>query len=143
MSAVMLARDDRARGSATIWVLALASLIWFLGIAGTLGASVRATRHQAAAAADMAALAAADQAARGPAFACRRARQVAQESGGRVGSCVIEGATADVTVAVPLPSLLGSLVETKTVMMRARAGPVLPGPAHIAADDATPAGASR
>lgn len=112
------------RGSATLWVLALASVIWFVGVAGVLAANVRAVRHQAGVAADLAALAAAGRAAQGQEVACSVARGIARANGGRLRACVVSGAVADVTVEVPLPSLFASLVDADGVMMRARAGPV-------------------
>ncbi|WP_435860316.1 Rv3654c family TadE-like protein [Streptomyces scabiei] len=77
-------------------------------------------RHQAAAAADLAALAAADHWMKGSAGACATARRVARAQGGGLVRCEVEGEISDVTAV----SDLGPL----TAEARARAGPpVAPG----------------
>lgn len=75
-------------------------------------------RHQAAAAADLAALAAADHWTKGSEGACAAAERVARAQGGRVVRCAVEGEISDLTAA----SGAGPL----TAEVRARAGP--PGP---------------
>lgn len=119
--------DASERGSATLWVLALASVVWFAAVAGALAANVRAVRHQAGVAADLAALAAAGRVAQGQDVACRAAGEIARANGGLLRKCAVSGAVADVAVEVPLPSPFASLVDADGVMMRARAGPVSPG----------------
>ena len=87
---------------------------------------VRAARHRALAAADLAALAAAARAAAGSGPACRAAEEVAAGSGGRLSGCVLRGGIADVTVVVTVraPEPLGVL----RLRARARAGPADPVP---------------
>ncbi|MDT0568907.1 flp pilus-assembly TadE/G-like family protein [Streptomyces sp. DSM 3412] len=75
-------------------------------------------RHEAQAAADLAALAAADHWMRGAEGACATAERVAKAQGSRLVRCEVEGEISDVTAA----SGTGPL----TAESRARAGP--PGP---------------
>lgn len=119
----------RERGSATLWVLALASVVWFSALAVVLVAGARAGRHRAGAAADLAALAAADRAIEGKGVACRAAAQVARASGARVVACAVHGGIADVTAETRLSPTLEALTGEVGVRMRARAGPSR-GPAH-------------
>ncbi|MCX4818328.1 flp pilus-assembly TadE/G-like family protein [Streptomyces sp. NBC_01142] len=77
-------------------------------------------RHRAGAAADLAALAAADHALRGTAAACAKAADVARAQGAAVVRCAVRGEIADVTAEASL----GPYAPT----VRARAGPPeLPG----------------
>jgi secretion/DNA translocation related TadE-like protein len=96
-----------------------------------VGAAV-AARHRVEAAADLAALAAAALAVRGPETACTRAAGVAAGSGGRLVRCRLQGweAYVEVEAGVGL-SGLGDV----TVRGRARAGPAaadppIPSPSH-------------
>src|SRR4051794_35931994 len=57
-------RRSEERGSATVWVLAFSTVLALAGAAGVLVGSAVVTRHRAAAAADLAALAAAGRAVR-------------------------------------------------------------------------------
>lgn len=114
---------DARRGAATVWVLALASVVWFTALAGLLVADARALRHQAGAAADLAALAAAGSAWRGPERACELARRTASANGGRLQTCALRSGVADVTVEIPLPARFSPFSAAEGVMMRARAGP--------------------
>ncbi|MFJ8198789.1 Rv3654c family TadE-like protein [Streptomyces sp. NPDC096152] len=108
------------RGSATVWsVGAIAVLCAVFGVALALGQAV-VTRHRAAGAADLAALAAADHWAEGTAAACARAERVAGAQGTRLVRCAIVGDTSDVTAA----SERGPF----TAEVRARAGPAGPVP---------------
>ncbi|MFF5358458.1 Rv3654c family TadE-like protein [Streptomyces scabiei] len=111
-------RSDR--GSATVWAVgAIAALCAVFGAVLMLGQAV-VIRHQAAAAADLAALAAADHWMKGSAAACATARRVARAQGGGLVRCEVEGEISDVTAV----SDLGPL----TAPARARAGPpVAPG----------------
>lgn len=113
---------DREGGAATVWVLALASVIWFTAFAGLLVADVQALRHQAGAAADLAALAGARNAWHGAERACDAAGRVARANGGRLQACAVRAGVADVTVEVPLPARFGLLTAVDGVIMRARAG---------------------
>lgn len=120
-------------GSATIWVVALASILWCTAAVAVVVADVRATHHEARAAADMAALAAAGRARGGEAMACRAADSVARANGSRLVTCVVRGGIADVTVEVPLSLPFGLRTGVDGVIMRARAGPSQPGAEQITA----------
>ncbi|UUU37050.1 flp pilus-assembly TadE/G-like family protein [Streptomyces sp. CA-210063] len=110
-------RSDR--GSATVWAVgAIAVLCAVFGAVLTLGQAV-VVGHQAAAAADLAALAAADHWMKGGEGACATAERVARAQRSRLVHCEVEGEISDVTAA----SGIGPL----TAEARARAGP--PGPA--------------
>ncbi|MDG9702751.1 Rv3654c family TadE-like protein [Streptomyces sp. DH37] len=103
------------RGSATVWA-ALCGLVLCAVAVGALalGQAV-VTRHRAGAAADAAALAAADHALRGAGEACAAARRVAAAQRARVVRCQVLGEVADLTVRVRAgPYSAG---------VRARAGP--------------------
>ncbi|WNM36384.1 flp pilus-assembly TadE/G-like family protein [Streptomyces sp. Li-HN-5-11] len=119
----MKGRRFSDRGSATVWsVGAIAVLCVVFGIGLGLGQAV-VTRHRAAAAADLAALAAADHWAEGGAAACARADRVARAQRTRLVRCAVVGDTSDVTAA----SGRGPF----TAKARARAGPARPaGPAE-------------
>jgi secretion/DNA translocation related TadE-like protein len=112
---------QRDRGSATILAAAGVSVIMVALLVGLhLGAAVIA-RHQAEAAADLAALAAASVAVEGAQAACGRADEVAAAMGGRVTSCRLAGWDALVEVRVPVTVALPGIDGAEG---RARAGPV-------------------
>lgn len=100
------------------------ALVWVFSVTVITAGGIRAARHRAYGAADLAALAAASRAAEGSAAACRRAAVVAEGSGGRLASCTVRGAVADVEVAVAvrLPAPVGRV----RFVSRARAGPQTP-----------------
>jgi len=111
--------DDR--GSATVLVLALCTVLVLAGtVASALGA-VAVARHRAAAAADLASLAAASRVVEGTDVACAAARRVAARADAVVTSCRLEGWDAVVEAAVRPPGAVGRLGVTTA---RARAGPV-------------------
>ncbi|WP_419996240.1 Rv3654c family TadE-like protein [Streptomyces boninensis] len=87
------------RGSATVWtaVVCAALCAVFLVLLG-VGQAVLA-RHRAGAAADLAALAAADTALRGPEAACTAARRVAAAQGATLVRCALTGEVSDVSAA--------------------------------------------
>jgi secretion/DNA translocation related TadE-like protein len=117
-------RDER--GSATVWVLALAGVLAAVGVAVVLVAVALVARHRAGAAADLAALAAAGHAVTGDPAVCAAAAEVARRNGARLSSCAPgDGATVSVTVTVPVR--LGRL-GLFTATGRARAGPVAAAP---------------
>ncbi len=87
-------------------------------VAVTLG-SVVVARHRAQAAADLAALAAANVLTAGPAAACARAGEIAMAMGARLVSCTAVDLDVVVSTAVRAGSRLGGV--TKAV---ARAGPM-------------------
>ncbi|WRZ54664.1 flp pilus-assembly TadE/G-like family protein [Streptomyces sp. NBC_01314] len=116
---VRLARSARSirsdRGSATVWAVGvIVALCAVFGAVLALGQAV-VIRHQAAATADLAALAAADHWMKGAEGACATAARVARAQGGRLVRCEVEGEISDVTAA----SGTGPL----TAEVRARAGP--------------------
>lgn len=79
------------RGSAVIWVLCCALLVWSGGLAAlTRGAAVIA-RHRAESVADLAALAAARIVLRGSGDGCARAAEVAAGNRARMVGCQIAG----------------------------------------------------
>ena len=124
--------DAVDRGSATVWAaITVAALVAVLsavlGLVGAVGG-----RHRAEAAADLAALAAAGQAMRGEAVACRRAGDVAAGSGGRVVLCRVRGVEAVVEVEV---ALRATVFGAMTARARARAGPAQPPPRPGPFDD--------
>ncbi|MGW7191588.1 Rv3654c family TadE-like protein, partial [Streptomyces sp. NPDC054838] len=82
-----------------------------------LGQAVVA-RHRAAAAADLASLAAATAWAHGPEVACGTAARVARAQGAALTECRLRGEVADVTARAPM----GPFAPSST----ARAGPALP-----------------
>ena len=55
-------REEGERGSATVWVLALAGVLALVGLAGVLVGAAAVARHRAGSAADLVALAAAGRA---------------------------------------------------------------------------------
>ena len=110
------------RGSASVWVLALAGVLAVIGLAAALVAMAVVARHRATAAADLAALAAAGGAVEGEADPCAGAAHVAAANGARLRTCAVDpAAVADVVVGVPVD--LGPL-GVREATARARAGPV-------------------
>jgi secretion/DNA translocation related TadE-like protein len=124
--------SDRDAGSATLWALSLAMVLWVC-LAGVVLAGVAVVaRHRAATAADMSALAAASAIARSEGDSdagagsegCVAANAVALANNAVVTSCDVIGQVVDVTTRVRIPALswLGS-VGLDAVSGRARAGP--------------------
>lgn len=112
------------RGSATVWVVALAGVLAAIGVAAVLVGAAVVGRHRATTAADLAALAAAEHAVRGDPGACAAAGEVAGANGARLTTCTVaSGAVVDVAVEVPVR--LGPLGVSRAGA-RARAGPVVP-----------------
>ena len=96
-------------GVATVWAAAaVAVLTTVLAACLHLGAALLA-RHRAESAADLAALAAAREAVRGEAPACRRAAEIAAAMGGEVARCRLVGWNALVEVRVAVPFALPGL----------------------------------
>ncbi|KPI03021.1 helicase/secretion neighborhood TadE-like protein [Actinobacteria bacterium OK074] len=105
----------RDRGSASVWcVCAIAGLCVVFGAVLAAGQAVIA-RHRAAAAADLAALAAADRWTDGGEAACGTADRVARAQGGRLVRCVVLGEISDVTATAGRGPF--------TAEVRARGGP--------------------
>jgi secretion/DNA translocation related TadE-like protein len=109
------------RGSGTVWMVALLGATWAVAVMAMTVGGVRAARHRAYAAADLAALAAASHAADGSRNACRLAARVARGSGGRLHSCALHGRIAEVMVGSEVRGLLP--VRRLVAHARARAGP--------------------
>lgn len=115
------------RGSATIWTAALTGLVCLLAITTMTATGIRATRHQAQLAADMAALTAATRHTWGHPTPCPHARRAARHTGAHLTTCTLTpsphtfGTIAEVTVTIPLttPRWLPPLAVSAT----ARAGP--------------------
>ncbi|MFC8230383.1 Rv3654c family TadE-like protein [Streptomyces sp. NPDC057287] len=88
------------QGLATVWAaVTTATLCAVFAVVLALGQAV-AARHSAGGAADLAALAAADQALRGAETACRVASEVAGAQGAQIVRCAVRGEVADVTARV-------------------------------------------
>ncbi|MDQ6649249.1 MAG: flp pilus-assembly TadE/G-like family protein [Actinomycetota bacterium] len=118
------------RGSATVWLLSVTMLVSMLtGVVLLVGAAA-VIRHRVEAAADLAALAAAERAIGGPQAACTAAGRVAVEAGAVLVRCSVIGAVSEVTAARRPPGILGL---AGPVTARSRAGP----------DDAVPRVAPR
>jgi secretion/DNA translocation related TadE-like protein len=128
--------SDGDRGSASLWALSMAMVLWVC-VAGVVLAGVAViARHRAATAADMAALAAASVIARsefageptggpgGGSSACAAASAIALANDALLTSCHVTAQVVDVTTRVQLPALglLGRL-GLDSVSARARAGP--------------------
>jgi secretion/DNA translocation related TadE-like protein len=112
-------------GAATVWAaVAVVTLLAVAGLVFSLG-SVVVTRHKAADAADLAALAAAGQADHGEAVACARARFVAERMSVRLVSCSFHQWDALVEVEAEMKTPLGG---PGVATAHARAGPVSTGP---------------
>ena len=111
-------RDDR--GSGSLLVLALTGVLLLVAMVLATLAAVAVTRHRAASAADLAALAAADRALAGEQVACAAAARAATAAGAVLRLCRVTGEEADVVTAVRPPAALGRLGEAHGV---ARAGP--------------------
>ncbi|ODU00333.1 MAG: hypothetical protein ABS81_23940 [Pseudonocardia sp. SCN 72-86] len=109
-------------GVATVYAALAAVLVLGLAVVGIdLGGAVLA-RHRAEAAADLAALAAAGDAALGQDVACDRARTIAAAMDSTLRRCVLDGWDAMVEVGTPHAAVLGD----REALGRARAGPVEP-----------------
>ncbi|RJQ88528.1 Rv3654c family TadE-like protein [Amycolatopsis panacis] len=111
---------SRDTGVATVWtalaavaLVGVTTLVWWIGVAIT-------ARHRVEAAADLGALAAAAHAADGPAAACSRAREVADQEKATVTSCRWHDRDAFVEVRSTVTPIPGLPPPTA----RARAGPV-------------------
>ncbi|MCP2340359.1 secretion/DNA translocation related TadE-like protein [Actinomadura rupiterrae] len=109
------------RGAGTVWVLAFMGVIWVVGVAAMVVGGVRVARHRVEAAADLGALAGAQRASEGEVVACRAAREVAADSGGRVASCAVRGRIVEVSADVVVRLPFG--IHGVRVAARARAGP--------------------
>jgi secretion/DNA translocation related TadE-like protein len=121
------------RGSAALWSLALAMVLWVFACAVIMAGVAVSGRHRAATAADLAALSGASAAARNQlsgaapnaTVACSAAGATALANHATLDSCDVVGAVVTVTTTVSLSGLghlLGYLGPV-LVSARARAGP--------------------
>ena len=107
-------------GFASVVILALVAVLVLVGgLAVSLG-SLAVTRHRAAAAADLSALAGALHVVEGPAAACRVASRIAHAQGAFLEACDVTGGLVLIRVTVR-PS--GFLATWGVVRATARAGP--------------------
>ena len=135
-----MSTDDDDIGTASVWALSMAMVLWVC-VAGVVLAGVAVVaRHRAATAADMAALAGASMLARSESQpesvgasdvggfpggnACAVANAVALANDAIVTSCQVTANVVDLTASVRIPvlGLLGGL-GLDSVSARARAGP--------------------
>lgn len=107
------------RGAATVLVMAFAGALLLVGAACAVVAALLLAHRTAQAAADLAALAAAQALAEGG-DACGQAAAVAGRHGAQVVTCAPGGAEVRVTVVVDGPRWLG---QTGDGVAEARAGP--------------------
>jgi secretion/DNA translocation related TadE-like protein len=124
--------SDRDAGSASLWALSLAMVLWVCVAGAVLAGVAVVARHRAATAADMSALAAASVIARSDvttrlddgARACAAANAIALANNAVVTSCQVIGQVVDITARVRIEALswLGGL-GLDAVSVRARAGP--------------------
>jgi secretion/DNA translocation related TadE-like protein len=112
---------SRDRGSASLWLAGLATLVGLATLAATLQGAAMVARHRTTTAADLAALAAAVRVPDGAAAACAAASRIAARNGGVLSRCVVSG--TDVEVSVDRPVVFGGL-GSWTATAEARAGPV-------------------
>lgn len=113
-------RPTDERGSGSVFVLAIVMVIVTALTAVTVLVSGHATRHRAAAAADLAALAGAEHAASGGPEPCVVARRVARANGAELRDCVVDGGEVEVQVRVAMATVPAWLPDQDR---RARAGP--------------------
>lgn len=111
------------KGAATVVGLALIGVLTSIAIACSLVAAAVVTHRRAQAAADLAALAAA-QALQGGSDACSAARRVARANGAAVRGCHTDRWDVLVSVGVPVSGSAARLLGARAELFaRARAGP--------------------
>ncbi len=128
--------SDRDAGSASLWALSMAMVLWVCVAGVVLGGVAVVARHRAATAADLSALAAASVIARsegagdaggrlnGGLQVCAAANAVALANNAIVTTCQVVGQVVDVTARVQIPALswFGG-IGLDAVSASARAGP--------------------
>lgn len=124
--ATMTAAPRDEQGSAALIVLGLVGVLVTVTLAGLVVGALLTGQRRAAAAADLAALAAADSVVSStPVLStsapCEEAAKIGVANGARLVSCTVEGDEVTVAVVVSVPVLMGADVA---VSGRARAGPV-------------------
>ncbi|RIQ27331.1 Rv3654c family TadE-like protein [Jiangella rhizosphaerae] len=113
----------RECGAGTVLILSVVLVIMVATQAVAVLAAGQSARHRAAAAADLAALAAANRLALGSADPCADAGRIAEANGAALRDCVVDGMEVEVQVRVETTSLLPWLPAQDR---RARAGPPRP-----------------
>lgn len=108
------------RGSATVLGVGCVLVVLVVFVAAMQFGAVVITRHRAAAAADLAALAAASHAVAGTDHACATARRITDRMVVRMSACELDGWDATVQVEASPPGPLGRF---GTARATARAGP--------------------
>lgn len=81
-------RDDS--GSGALWLLCACALTWAMAVAFLIVGTAVVARHRAVAAADLAALGAAERLLRGHPRPCEAAALVVASQGGRLAECVVD-----------------------------------------------------
>lgn len=114
-------RPRRERGSATVHVAVLLVGLTMVALLGAVGGSLLVAHRRAAAAADLAALAAAEARDSGPGAACVAAARVSEANRAALTRCRVDGRDVVVEVAVQARTFLR---RTWDVPGHARAGPV-------------------
>jgi secretion/DNA translocation related TadE-like protein len=118
-------RGAGERGSATVWMLAVAGVLAVVGAAAVLVGAAMVARHRATSAADLSALAGAGRAVVADPAACAAVAGIAEANSAELVTCSVgEGAIVDVEVRVTVS--LG-LLGVHSATARARAGPAAPG----------------
>lgn len=112
--------ESHDQGSASIYVLALCAVLAFVAATGVLLGQAVVARHRAGAAAELAALAAADRALDGEGVACAAAGRVAAATGGAMTACALHDGVSEVVTTVPMAGVLSAWGPARG---RARAGP--------------------
>ena len=112
------------RGMATVVVMGLGAMLSAVAVLGLLIGGATAARHRAGAAADFAAIAAAEHWHEGVAGACRAAAQFAAANDAALELCRVRDAVAEVRVSVRVGGPFARLGPARAT---ARAGPVAAG----------------
>jgi secretion/DNA translocation related TadE-like protein len=113
-------------GSATVLGLVLVCVLTTVALVSVVVAGVLVGQRRAAAAADLAALAAAEVLGRGAATtsgaldACGQASRVSEANAATMTDCLVQGSEVLVEVTVEVPTFFGAGLSTSG---RARAGP--------------------
>lgn len=105
-------------GAGSVLMLSAVMVVMTALLAISVLAAGHTARRQAAAAADLAALAAAERLNSGVADPCATAKQVASSNGARLRECEVDGVEVEVLVHVPAP-----VPWLPPQNRRARAGP--------------------
>ncbi|BAL85542.1 hypothetical protein AMIS_3220 [Actinoplanes missouriensis 431] len=111
----------RDRGAASILLLALGLVLLAGGLAGAAIGAAQVARREARNAADLGALAGAQQAVLGAAPACEAAARIVKRNRATMTACTLEGLELVIHTSVPTGLLLGA---AWTAEAAARAGPL-------------------